>query len=95
MYHIKVNDGPLQVMTATGRDDALRVICRVLTIHQRLTAGEHEAAVKLATADRWEYCTLTTDDEGGVTPGLWRVASVPESRIPDDGSLPVEVFDVA
>jgi hypothetical protein len=93
-YYVKLNNGPLQVISSTDRDDALRSTCRVLTLHQRLTAGEHEASVKLATADRWEHCTITTDAAGLVTPGLWRVAAVPESRIPDDGALPVEVFSV-
>ena len=94
MHHVKINSGPLQVITAADRNDAIRSICRVLTLHQRLTAGEHEASVKFATADRWEHVTITTDAEGAVTPGLWRVSRVPESRIGDDGVLPVEVFDL-
>lgn len=94
MHHVKINGGPLQVMTATDRNDALRSICRILALHQRLAAGEHDASVKLANADRWEHCTITTDNDGIVTPGLWRVSTVPESRIPDSGVLPVDVFEV-
>lgn len=95
MYHVKVNNGPLQVMTATDPIDAIRSICRVLTLHQRLTAGEHTAAVRLATATNWSTGTVTTDAAGRVSLGHGWGLLTPAEPIPDSGDLPVEVFDVA
>ena len=94
MHHVKINGGPLQVVTATDPIDAIRSICRVLTLHQRLTAGEHKAAVKLASATDWSVGTVTTDAAGRVSLGRGWGLPTPAEPIPDDGTLPAGCPDV-
>lgn len=95
MHHVKIDRLPLQVMTATDPIDAVASVCRVLTLHQRLTAGEHTAAVRLANATDWSTGTVTTDAAGRVSLGRGWGLPTPAETIPDSGDLPVEVFDVA
>jgi len=74
MYHVKVNNGPLQVMTATDPIDAIASVCRILTLHQRLTAGRHDVAVRLATETDWTRGVIHTDADGLITIGAARWA---------------------
>jgi len=95
MHHVKINNGPLQVMTATDPIDAIRSICRVLTLHQRLTAGRHDVAVRLASETGWTRGVIHTDADGLVTVGAARWGlPTPAEPIPDGGMMPVDVFDV-
>lgn len=95
MHHVKINNGPLQVVTATDPIDAIASVCRILTLHKRLTAGEHKAAVRLATATDWSTGTVTTDAAGRVSLGRGWGLPTPAKPIPDSGDLPHGVPDVA
>lgn len=95
MHHVKINGGPLQVVTATDPIDAIRSICRVLTLHQRLTAGEHAAAVRFANATDWSTGTVTTDAAGRVSLGRGWGLPTPAEPIPDSGVMLHGAPDVA
>lgn len=95
MHHVKISGGPLQVMTATDPIDAIRSICRVLTLQQQLTAGRHDVAVRLATETDWTRGVIHTDADGMITVGAARWGlPTPAEPIPDSGVLPHGVPDV-